>query len=133
MTEVMLVCRRSVSNLLHSRFRESLDQLIQSYVERQGQASADWELQGTSPTPPATAEEEFEQMSRENDAQMDAVENPSFSLPPFPSSSIQSRWDEDLHHDGWPQHDIHQHLGVVCCFSESILELSFFLMSLTQT
>ncbi|XP_030451197.1 uncharacterized protein LOC115673228 [Syzygium oleosum] len=107
-----LLSRRSVSNLLHSRFRESLDQLIQSYVERQGQASADWELQGTSPTPPATAEEEFEQMSRENDAQMDAVENPSFSLPPFPSPSIQSRWDEDLHHDGWPQHDIHQHLGV---------------------
>ncbi|XP_030522418.1 uncharacterized protein LOC115735348 [Rhodamnia argentea] len=106
-----LVSRRSVSNLLHSRFRESLDQLIQSYVERQGQASADWELHGTSPTP-ATAEEELEQISRENDAQMDAVENPSFSLPPFPPPSIQSRWDEDLHRDGWPQHDIHQNLGV---------------------
>lgn len=106
-----LLSRRSVSNLLHSRFRESLDQLIQSYVERQGQASADWELHGTSPTP-ATAEEELEQMSGENDAQMDAVENPSFSLPPFPPPSIQSRWDEDLRHDGWPQHDIHQHMGV---------------------
>lgn len=115
MTEIMLVRRRSVSNLLHSRFRESLDQLIQSYVERQGQASADWELHGTSPTP-ATAEEELEQISGENDAQMDAVENPSFSLPPFPPPSIQSRWDEDLHHVGWPQHDIHQNLGVVCCF-----------------
>lgn len=106
-----LVSRRSVSNLLHSRFRESLDQLIQSYVERQGQASADWELHGTSPTP-ATAEEELEQISGENDAQMDPVENPSFSLPPFPPPSIQSRWDEDLHHVGWPQHDIHQNLGV---------------------
>ncbi|KAF8009536.1 hypothetical protein BT93_J0521 [Corymbia citriodora subsp. variegata] len=106
-----LLSRRSVSNLLHSRFRESLDQLIQSYVERQGQASADWELHGMSPTP-ASAEEELEQMSRENDAQTDAIENPSFSLPPFPPPLIQSRWDEDLHHDGWPQHDIHQHMGV---------------------
>ncbi|OWM68940.1 hypothetical protein CDL15_Pgr025127 [Punica granatum] len=107
-----LLSRRSVSNLLHSRFRESLDQLIQSYVERQGQATNEWELHETSSHDPATVEQDLEQLNRDVEVQMSAVGSPPLALPAFPIPSMQSHWDHDLHSDSWPQPDMHQRLGI---------------------
>ncbi|XVF19829.1 hypothetical protein REPUB_Repub11eG0144300 [Reevesia pubescens] len=106
-----LLSRRSVSTLLHSGFRESLDQLIQSYVERQNHASVDWELDETSPTP-ASLEQDLEQQSRDqNEVQGDA-ESPPLALPSTRMPPTQPLWDQDSHHYNWAPHDLHQRFGI---------------------
>ncbi|XWS71548.1 hypothetical protein CRYUN_Cryun03dG0147100 [Craigia yunnanensis] len=106
-----LLSRRSVSTLLHSGFRESLDQLVQSYVERQNHASIDWELNETSPTP-ASLEQDLEQQSRDqNEGQGDA-ESPPITLPSPRMPPTQPQWDQDSHHYNWAQHDVHQRFGI---------------------
>ncbi|XP_050208646.1 uncharacterized protein LOC126658789 [Mercurialis annua] len=106
-----LLSRRSVSTLLHSGFRESLDQLIRSYAERQSHVPLDWEMEGASATP-ASADQELEQLSRDqNEGQEDSVQRP----PVLPSQSIppvQQLWDQEPQHFTWPQHDMHQRFGI---------------------
>ncbi|KAG4145277.1 hypothetical protein ERO13_D05G087500v2 [Gossypium hirsutum] len=106
-----LLSRRSVSTLLHSGFRESLDQLIQSYVERQNHAPVDWELEGTSPSP-ASLEQDLEQQSGDqNDGHGDA-ETPPLTLPSPRMPPMQPLWDQDSHHYNWASHDVHQRFGI---------------------
>ncbi|KAE8666743.1 Ring/U-Box superfamily protein [Hibiscus syriacus] len=106
-----LLSRRSVSTLLQSGFRESLDQLVQSYVERQNHASADWELNGTSPTPVSLEQDMEWQSGDQNDSHVDAETTPpTLSSPRMPP--MQSLWDQDLHRYNWAPHDAHQHFGI---------------------
>ncbi|TYH70077.1 hypothetical protein ES332_D05G093600v1 [Gossypium tomentosum] len=106
-----LLSRRSVSTLLHSGFRESLDQLIQSYVERQNHAPVDWELEGTSPSP-ASLEQDLEQQSGDqNDGHGDA-ETPPLTLPSPRMPPMQPLWDQDSHHYNWASHDVHHRFGI---------------------
>ncbi|TQE13318.1 hypothetical protein C1H46_001125 [Malus baccata] len=108
-----LLSRRRVSNLLSSGFRQNLDRLLQSYVERQSHAAIDWELDDTSPSP-EPAEQDLEQTGAyQNGGHVDAVESRS------PSTALRSQqvpslplWDQESHSDNWPQHDMHQHNGI---------------------
>ncbi|XP_052205049.1 uncharacterized protein LOC127809911 isoform X2 [Diospyros lotus] len=95
--------RRSVSNLLRSGFRESLDQLIQSYVERQAQAPIDWDLHRNVPTPtPASPEQDREeQRDEQNGDQNDDMGRPSLALPSPPVPPPQPLWHQALHHSSW--------------------------------
>ncbi|KAM4084160.1 hypothetical protein ACB094_08G111200 [Castanea mollissima] len=110
-----LLNRRRVSNLLHSGFRESLDQLIQSYLQRrEDNAPTDWELPGTSPSHESEEQDLEHQSGDQNDSQRDAVESPSLALPssPPPPPPSQPLYYPETHHDNWPQHDMHQRLGI---------------------
>ncbi|XP_061353456.1 uncharacterized protein LOC133298219 [Gastrolobium bilobum] len=107
-----LLSRRSVSNLLHSSFRDSLDQLIQSYVERQGHAHTEWELQETTPSS-ASAEQDLEQQNRDQLVGQEGTVNSPLDLPSLPMPPPLPIWDQHSHRDNWPQNDINNHrLGI---------------------
>ncbi|KAM7502199.1 hypothetical protein LguiB_001103 [Lonicera macranthoides] len=94
-----LLSRRRVSNLLQSGFRESLDQLIQSYVQRQGHASLAWE-------------QEMEQQSGDQNVdELDSIERTPLGLPP-PPVTTPTLWDQDLHDATWQRPNTRQRLGI---------------------
>ncbi|WCJ19222.1 RING/U-box superfamily protein [Euphorbia peplus] len=101
-----LVSRRSVSNLLRSGFRESLDHLIQSYVERQARSPIDWDLHRNLPLPTPTSPEEDQLRDEQNEDQRDA--RPSLVLPSPPVPPPQPLWHQALHQTSWSRHSMHR-------------------------
>ncbi|CAN1172088.1 Protein neuralized [Linum perenne] len=97
-----LLSRRSVSNLLRSGFRESLDHLIQSYVERQGRPPIDWDVHRNLPI------DEEQQRDEPREDQREAVNRPTMALRPPPVPPPQPLWHQDLHHTGWSRHNMHR-------------------------
>lgn len=96
-----LMNRRRVSSLLHSGFRESLDQLIQSYVDRQTHAPDDWELRETS-LPTFVARGQDHPGTDHDEASIEAG--------PPPALAPQG-WGQALHHTNWSRHETSQRPG----------------------
>ncbi|KAK4375935.1 hypothetical protein RND71_006612 [Anisodus tanguticus] len=87
-----LLSRRRVSNLLQSGFRESLDQLIQSYVERQGYAS-DWDMDGTSSLSGDSEDELLQEYANQDGPQINSEANP-FATTSLQVAPSQLLWDQ---------------------------------------
>lgn len=97
-----LLSRRSVSNLLRSGFRESLDQLIQSYVQRQGHTPLDWQPSPDSP-------EQDQGLGRdEPNQEQQGVARPPFVMSSPPVPPPQPLWHSGLRHSNWPRQSIHR-------------------------
>lgn len=101
-----LLSRRSVSTLLHSGFRESLDQLIQSYVQRQGRAPIDWDLHRNLPTSAASRRDQDSPLEEPNAG--DTVSRAPLAHPSPPVPPPQPLWHQDLHRANWSRHGMHR-------------------------
>lgn len=104
-----LLNRRSVSTLLSSGFRESLDQLIQSYVERQGHGTGNRDINEIMP--PYTSAEQEQEHDRQSEGQAGSVESHSLALPLPPALPSRQLWDNELSNGSWPRRDFRQQFG----------------------
>ncbi|XP_060169681.1 uncharacterized protein LOC132600490 [Lycium barbarum] len=106
-----LLSRRRVSNLLRSSFRESLNQLIQSYVERQGHASFDWDMEGTSSYPSDTEQEQQQENINPDGPQINIEGNPFATATPPQEAPSQPHWNREPEHQNLPRQNPRQRMG----------------------
>ena len=107
-----LLCRRSVSTLLSSGFRESLDQLIRSYIDRRGQSTSNGDLDETMS--PYTSAEQEQEHDWQTAGQAGSAASHPLALPLPPAMPPRQLWEHELSHDSWSRRDFHQQFGAVC-------------------
>ncbi|XP_047982576.1 uncharacterized protein LOC125223457 isoform X2 [Salvia hispanica] len=105
-----LFSRRRVSGLLRSGFRESLDQVLQSHVERQVLTSPEWELENESSSPSLVDQDQQQQPNV--DRAMEATERNSFDPASSFVSTPQPLWDEEMQGASLPHFSLSQHFGM---------------------
>ncbi|CAN4098951.1 unnamed protein product [Withania somnifera] len=120
-----LLSRRRVSNLLQSGFRQSLDQLIQSYVERQAHASECY-MDGTSLSPDAMKYELLQENGNQDGYHVSREANP-FAMFPQQVAPSQTLWDLDSDDQNLPLQNMWQHIGTESSpvLDESTLKLDW--------
>jgi hypothetical protein len=102
--------RRSVSTVLASEFRESLDQLIRSYIQRQDDNPVAWDLE-TAVQRPATMQEQ-DPPQQEAEAQNEGLTNTPDERPlvppppPPPPPPAHPLWQQELHQATWTRHPL---------------------------
>ncbi|KAK8969548.1 hypothetical protein KSP40_PGU007886 [Platanthera guangdongensis] len=103
-----LLSRRSVSTLLRSEFRESLDQLIQSYVQRQDRSPLDWDIQRPWATPSLPERDQRQQRDAPVQESQDSVARPAVVLQSPPAPPPQPLWHPGLRNNNWNRHRMHR-------------------------
>ncbi|KAL3849577.1 hypothetical protein ACJIZ3_011459 [Penstemon smallii] len=107
-----LFSRRRVSSLLRSGFRESLDQVLQSHMERLGHhASGDWEMDNISSSP-AIVEQDQERLNGERALGLsDGADRNPFAPTSALVTAPEPLWEEDLPGANWPR-NLNQQFGM---------------------
>uniref|UniRef100_A0A7N0TLF9 RING-type domain-containing protein n=1 Tax=Kalanchoe fedtschenkoi TaxID=63787 RepID=A0A7N0TLF9_KALFE len=101
-----LVGRRRVSNLLESGFRENLNRVLQTYVERQAQASVSWDLNDSTSSPVSEVLHQEQQTENHNGHSVDTFGPYNRSRGPPPHTHREHIWDQIA----WT-HNMHQPVG----------------------
>ncbi|KAK6163434.1 hypothetical protein DH2020_000298 [Rehmannia glutinosa] len=91
-----LFSRRRVSSLLRSGFRQSLDQVLQSQMERQGHASGDWESDNESSSPRLVEQETGRQNDDRALSLSEAPDRNLFDPTSAFDTASQPLWDLEL-------------------------------------
>ncbi|GER40072.1 ring/U-Box superfamily protein [Striga asiatica] len=91
-----LFSRRHVSSLLRSGFRESLNQVLQSHVERQANASGDWESDNSSFYPNLADQEVRQQSDDRALSQSEGADVDLFAQTSALAPEPETLWDFEL-------------------------------------
>lgn len=90
-------------------------------MDRRSRSPVDWEESETFPDPTIVGEHTDEQDDGQSGGrELDAVESPPLSLP-SPVIPVQPLWDHDRSNSNWPEHDLHQRIGMVRLVPQWIL------------